>query len=121
MGRWGMELFAWAASRIRDQLRRTSLFSGDGRLACAALLDRPAYFVAMLPLAMRLMGGRIEQWLLQCSVNLAWRDADVFHNKSKRGEIDDVLEAIRGAGDLVVVGPPHLRQLSQYLPYRPSA
>ncbi len=91
--------------RMGDQLAR-------------ALMDHPMYFVAMQPLAMRLRGGRIERWLSQKSVNLAWHEADVFHNKSERGEIGDVLEALRNAGDLIVVGPPHLRQLSRYVEYR---
>jgi len=88
-----------------------------GQLA-RALKDLPAYYVAMQPLALRLMGGRIEQWFAENSIDLPWHDADVFHEASKRGEIDKIFEALRETDNLIVVGPEHLRQLSRYVPYR---
>jgi hypothetical protein len=93
-------------------------FRSMGRQLAQALKDRPAYYVAMQPLAMRLMGDRLDRWLTDNSLDLVWHDASVFHDASSRGEIEHVFGALRAVGNLVIVGPEHLCRLNRFVTYR---
>ncbi len=93
-------------------------FPAMGRQLAEVLKDSPSYCVGMQRLSMRLMGDRIEEWLTQNGVGLCWHDADAFHKASNQGEIDRVFDAFRKAGNLIVVGPEHLRKLDQYVDYQ---
>jgi hypothetical protein len=82
------------------------------------LKSRPSYVLGLQGLAVRLWPGRIEGWLAATRLaDLDWIDADVFHNASRKGELEPLLVAIR-ARPLVFVGPPHLSRLNKFLGYR---
>jgi hypothetical protein len=80
------------------------------------LLNRPTYMLGMQNLALRLYQGRIEEWLIENRLHdLDWIDADVFHSASIRSRLFPLVEALREAPALLIVGPAHLRKLKRYL------
>jgi len=54
----------------------------------SVLVCNPEYFTGMQPMAMRIMGGRIKQWLDEMGIKRGWCNADVIHEASENGEMD---------------------------------
>jgi hypothetical protein len=74
--------------------------------------------LGMQNLALRIYEGRIEEWLTGNGLDrLDWINADVFHKASMRGQLMSVVEALRNAPSLTIVGPSHLRKLKDFLGY----
>ena len=86
-----------------------------GRELKALLMARPSYVLGLQSLALKLWPGRVLEWLTQTGLHdLDWVDADVFHDASRHGELDAVRNALK-MHPLILVGPPHLAKLNQFL------
>jgi hypothetical protein len=83
------------------------------------LLSRPSYMLGMQNLALRLYEGQIESWLEEHGLDeLDWINADVFHKASAKGRLLPLVEALREAPGLAIVGPAHLRKLENFLGFQ---
>lgn len=117
--RWGdgewHSVFGRASGRNCDG---HEYFPAMGERLRSVLLSRPDYPLGMQPLAQRVFGDRLEQWVMTHQLHdLDWVNADVLHTASSRRQLEPFLAAFRACPS-VVVGPPHLRKLKDFLGYR---
>jgi len=88
--------------------------------ALRGAIERPLpYYYAMQRSALRDMGLRIARFLEKHRGAVRrWHDADVFHRASGKGLLFPLVRQLR-CMDIVIIGPPHLRPLSDgVVPYR---
>jgi len=70
------------------------------------------YHYAFQPKAMDLDGREIARFIGKHGVQLAWHDADVFHDANLAGGLYPLVEQLRKM-DVVVVGASHLKHLKE--------
>lgn len=116
----------WGDGEWRSVLGATSgvncdghrFFAEMGRDLSAVLAAKPNYLLGMQPLALRMFGAKIEDFLAQHSLQaLPWINADVIHRGAIQGELAALLEVI-DAVPLVIVGPDHLKRAQGVLHYQ---
>jgi hypothetical protein len=76
-----------------------------------ALLSPQPYVYGMQMRAIRDMGGEIRAFLRKGGISMPWQDADVFHYANNDGLLFPLVKQLRSM-KVVVVGPAHLRALS---------
>lgn len=93
-----------------------TFFPKMGADLAAVLRRRPGYVLGMQALGYRQYQGQIDAFLKREKLtDLAWTDADVFHYAAIRKEISPLFRVLRRRR-LIVVGPHHLRRLSEWMP-----
>lgn len=82
------------------------------------LASRPGYLLGLPEEVQNLYGDNVKVWLgSQRLHDLAWVAGDAFKEASVLGELGPMVDALRAAPALVVVGPPHLAKLNKFLGY----
>jgi hypothetical protein len=81
-------------------------------LALAFVLLQPQrYNIGMQPKAMRDMPDEITSWCKKHTCEIEWCDADIIHDASIEGRLDEMWKAMRGRKK-ILVGPNHLKPLA---------
>lgn len=75
------------------------------------LMDSPKYYMGFQPLARRVMGDKIDEWLAQRNINIDWCNTEYFHNASQKGVFfEPFMESIKDR-DVLLVGNESLSKL----------
>ena len=114
--RWGDGEWHAVLGRTQGKNCDGHPYTADLGLALRTVLKaRPAHPLGMQPLAVRVMGLKIEAFLAANGLHdLDWVNADVFHNASRDGRLDPLVQVLR-AKPLLLVGPPHLKAVEGWL------
>lgn len=85
-----------------------------------AVLDaRPPYSLGLPKEVQDLYGDNVGLWIERRGLlDLDWVEADALQEAARTGNLSNLIEALRDAPALVVVGPPRLANLKQLLGYR---
>lgn len=92
--RWGDGEWACILGRPGQNCDGHRYFNDLGTELASVLINTPRYYLGMQPKAMFDMGGDISQWLKEMGIFRTWENADVLHDASKNGNINDFLAAL---------------------------
>ncbi len=88
-----------------------------GQALKECLTNAGDYLYAIQNYALRRGGFAISRFLKKNHVDLRWHNSDVFHYASRDGKLTPLVNAINKL-PVVVIGPPHLRDLQGLINYR---
>jgi len=113
--RWGDG--EWSAVLGRGHANCDQQPYADGlRTALAEVLrDEPPYLLGLQPMAVRRFGPEIAAWLERHGRWPAWLNADVWHQLSRKGALDTVIDLLRDR-PVLLVGPAYLQALDARVP-----
>ena len=91
-------------------------FPEMGKQLRNAVINNLSYIYSIQNMAIRNEGRKISLFLKKNNVNLEWHNSDVFHYANIDGRFFPMIETLRQK-KLVIIGPPHLRDLKNCFNY----